>query len=320
MLLDLGLTLVGLVLLLGAAYFLVQSAVTISLTLGVSRVIIGATAVAFGTSAPEFLVSLVAGLQGTPGVALGNILGSNVANVGLVIGVAAVIAPMRVHARLVRWEIPVLIAATVAMLVFGLAGVIARWEGAVMCAGLLVFVVLSPRLFPEAAAAIASEASEAGRVVQRDLRALLPQAGILLASIVGLAAGAQFTVEGATAVASTLGVSEFVIGVTVIAVGTSLPELATSGVAAWRREHDIAVANIVGSNIFNLLGVIGLTAAIVPLEVERSLYGFEMIALALSTLILIPLAWNFRISRVEGGVLLLAYAAFTVLVVARGSV
>ncbi len=319
--LDSVLLFVGLVLLLGAAYYLVQSSVTISLTLGISRVVIGATAVAFGTSAPEFLVSLVSGLRDVPGVALGNILGSNVANVGLVIGIAALVRPMRVHARLVRWEIPILGIATVAILGFGLAGMIERWEGLVMFAGLVAFIVLSPLLFRESAEETAQEVSEAGRLVPRTFRGLAPQVLILAGSVGALALGAQLAVDGATGLAATLGVSDFVIGVTVIAVGTSLPELATSMVAAWRNEHDIAVANIVGSNIFNLLGVIGLTAGIVPLAVDPALYSFEMIALTVSTLVLMPLVWPTPyISRKEGALLLVGYIAFTVLVVVRGGV
>ncbi len=320
MLLDGILLAVGLVLLLGSAYFLVSSAVTISLTFGISRVIIGATAVAFGTSAPEFLVSIVAGAQGSSGVALGNILGSNIANVALVLGAAALIAPMHVHGRLIKWEIPVLVVATVAIMLAGLGGVVERWEGGLLFAGLLLFIVLSMRLFPDAAAVLAADAESSGKVLNRSLRALLPQIGILIGSVAALAGGAQLAVSGATSIAQEFGVSDFVIGVTVIAIGTSLPELVTSIVAAIRREHDIAVANIVGSNIFNLLGVIGLTGLLVPLPVDASLYRFEMIALALSSLVLIPLVWpGYRIGRLEGLALLIAFVAFTALVIARGS-
>jgi cation:H+ antiporter len=309
----------GLALLLGAAYFLVSSAVTISLTLGISRVIVGATAVAFGTSAPEFLVSFIAGIEGADGVALGNILGSNVANVALVLGIAAVIAPMSVHQRVVRWEIPALVVATAGILLAGAGGSIERWEGAPLFVMLLLFIVLSLRLFPDAAATMAEDAESSGAAVDRSMRALMPQIAMLTGSVVALAVGAQLAVAGSTGIAESLGISEFVIGVTVIAVGTSLPELVTSVVAAIRREHDIAVANIVGSNIFNLLGVIGLTGALVPLAVDPAFYRFEMLALAASTLILIPLAWpRYRIGRIEGLVLLAVYAAFTVLVIVRG--
>lgn len=320
MLLDAVLLTIGLILLVGAAYYLVSSAVTISLRLGISRVIVGLTAVAFGTSTPEFLVSLVAGLRDSSGVAVGNVLGSNVANVGLVLGLAAVIAPMRVHARLVRWEIPVLTVATAAILLAGIGGTIQRWEGVLLVVGLGVFLLTSLRFFPETGGVIEAETTTGSEVGGGTKPSLLLPVALLVGSVAVLAVAAQLAVDGATGIAQRVGVSDFVIGVTVIAVGTSLPELVTSVVAAFRREHDIAVANVVGSNIFNLLGVLGLTGAIVPLAVDGGLYRFEMVALAVSALILIPLAWpRYRIGRTEGLVLLGVYAAFTVLVIARGS-
>jgi len=320
MLLDGATLTIGLILLLGAAYYLVSSAVTISLSLGISRVIVGLTAVAFGTSTPEFLVSLVAGLRDSSGVALGNVLGSNVANVGLVLGMAAVIAPMRVHARLVHWEIPILGAATAAILLMGLSGAIQQWEGGLMVAGLTAFLLVSLRFFPETVADIELDAEVPSDDTEQQARSLVPQVGLLVGSVGVLAIASQLAVAGATGISQRFGVSDFVIGVTVIAVGTSLPELVTSVVAAFRREHDIAVANVIGSNIFNLLGVIGLTSTVVPLSVDGGLYRFEMIALAVSTVILIPLAWpRYRIGRAEGFMLLGVYATFTVLVIARGS-
>lgn len=316
---DLALAIVGIAIVLVGAWLLVRSAVRMALSFGLSRVLIGATVVAFGTSAPEFVVSLVAGLQGSSGVAVGNILGSNVANTALVLGIAAVINPLNVNRRLIRWEIPVLFVATAAMLLAGASGAISAIEGGLMFLGLIVFVVLSPFLFPETGAEAAEGAGEAaGDGAGRSGRALAIDGALLVAGIAALALGAQWSVEGATGVAERLGVSDVVIGVTVIAVGTSLPEVVTSVVAAFKNEHDIAVANVVGSNIFNLFGVIGLTGLVAEIEVDSALYAMEMPALALSAIIFVPLVYpRFRIGRGRGVMLLALYAAFMLAIVAR---
>ncbi len=311
------LVVVGLALLLGGAWQLVRAAVAVSLMLGVSRVVVGATVVAFGTSAPEFVVSLVAALRGAPDIAVGNVVGSNVANVALVLGVAAAIRPLAVSYRLLRWEIPVLAVATAALILFAENGHVGHAEGGVMFAGLIAFAVLSPRLFPELAAAAeeeaeaTAEAERAGRLPAPTLRAVARELGWMGAGIAALAFGANAAVEGASSLASAAGMSELAIGVVIVAIGTSLPELATSVVAAVRNEDEIAVANVVGSNIFNLLGVAGLTAAVAGLPVRLDLYRFELPALAASTLVLVPLAWpRYEISRFTGVALVGAYVAF----------
>jgi cation:H+ antiporter len=318
MLVDLALVAIGLAVLLGGAWVVVRAAVALALMIGLSRVVVGATVVAFGTSAPEFVVTVVAGSRDAAGVALGNVIGSNVANVALVLGIAALLYPMNVHLRLLRWEIPVLAVATVIVLLFGIDGEFAQWEGFVMFAMLLGFVGLSPRVFPEAAAAAEAEAEQRGPAPPRDRRALATQIALILAGVTGLAVGANLIVEGATSLGERLGMSEAAIGVSIIAVGTSLPEVSTSVVAALRREPEIAIANVVGSNVFNLLGVLGAAALIVPIEFSQDLYGFELIALALSTAILAPVAFSQqRITRVEGGFLLASYIAFLVIVLVR---
>lgn len=308
----------GLCLLLGGAWLVVRSGVKLAVMWGISRVVIGATIVGFGTSAPEFVVSLIAALRESPDIALGNVFGSNVANVALVLGVTAVIAPMAVDFRLLRWEIPVLGAATAAVILFAIDGRLTRMDGLICFGGLVAFVVLSPRLFPELAAAVAVEVEaehEADRLFGRAPLAthvVVVELLWIAAGIAALAIGASLAVEGGVGLAERVGMSEIAIGAIVVAIGTSLPELATSMVAAYRREHEIAVANVVGSNIFNLLGVLGLTAAITGLPMDRDLFHFELPTLALSTLILLPLAWpRFRIGRVDGVGLLVLYAGFT---------
>ena len=309
---------VGLSLLLSAAWLLVRSAVKLALMIGMSRIVVGATVVAFGTSAPEFVVSVVAGARGESSVAIGNIIGSNVANVALVLGIAALLYPMNVNLRLLRWEIPVLVIATVAVLVFGADGSFERWEGLVMFAALLGFVGLSPRVFPEAVAAAAVETEQRGEGPARETRALLIQGALIVGGVIVLALGANITVVGAVDLGERFGMTEAAIGVSIIAVGTSLPEVSTSVIAALRREPEIAIANVIGSNIFNLLGVIAVASLIMPLGFSQDLYSFELVALALSTALLVPIAFSQRrITRFEGGFLLVSYIAFLTIVLVR---
>lgn len=318
MLLDLLRIAAGLAVLISGAWLTVRAASLLAASFGVNRIIIGATVVAFGTSAPEFVVSLFAATRDAPGLAVGNVLGSNVANVALVLGASALVRPLAVHWRLLRWEIPVLAAATVAVLLAAADGRIQRAEGALMFAGLIAFIVISPRLWPEAAGAIEGETSEAATKLPRDLRARALQGGVLVLGLAGLTIGAEIAVRGAVSIAERAAISEVAIGATIVATGTSLPEVATSVVAAFRREHEIAVANVIGSNIFNLLGVLGLTAGLFSLDVSQDLYQFEMPALALSTVILLPLTWpRYRIGRSEGAALLVLYVAFVTTVLMR---
>jgi len=315
---DIVLTAAGLAVLLLGAWVLVRSAALLAVSLGLSPVIVGATVVAFGTSAPEFVVSLAAGIDGAGGIAVGNVLGSNVTNVALVLGLASVLRPMAVHPRLLRWEMPVLAAATAGVLLLGAGGTLGHAGGALLFAGLLAFVGLSLRYQPEVAAALAGEElPEAPEQLSRS--AVLREVALLLVGIAALALGSEFAVRGATGLAERVGMSEIAIGVTVVAVGTSLPEVVTSAGAALRGEQEIAVANVVGSNIFNLLGVLGLTGALVTLPIDGELYRFEMPALALSTAGLFLLAWpRPRIGRAEGSALLAIYVGFVAIVLARG--
>lgn len=321
MLFDLLLVGGGLTVLLIGAWQVVRSAVAIALMFGLSRVVVGATVVAFGTSAPELVISLTASVESSSGLALGNVLGSNVANVALVLGSAAMVAPLAVDARLVRWELPVLVAATVAVLLAGADGAIGRSEGALLfLVGLVGYIVASLFLVPSASVIAGEEPHE--DAPPRTSRSLAVAGGLLLVGLAGLTIGAAIAVEGAKGIAERIGMSELAVGVTIVAVGTSLPEIATSLVAAYRREHDIAVANVVGSNIFNLLGVIGATALIAPLSLDRSLYQFEMPALALSSVIVVPLVlwWSARVvDRREGALLVALYAVFLAGVMARAA-
>lgn len=319
MLLDAVLTVGGLGVLLAGAWLLVRSASLLAMTFGLSPLLVGATVVAFGTSAPEFVVSLVAGIEGSGDLAVGNVFGSNITNVALVLGLAAVIRPMDVHPRLLRWEMPVLLGATAAVVALGFSGGIGHVAGALLFAALLAFVGLSLRLQPDAAETLAADhVPEAREPLPRS--GVAREAALLLLGIGGLALGSELAVEGASGIAMRAGISQVAIGVTVIAVGTSLPEIVTTAVAAFRGNHDIALANVVGSNIFNLLGVLGLTGAVATLSLDSSLYLFEVPALAASTVLLFALSWtDTHLNRAEGAVLLAAYAASVSIVLVRGA-
>ena len=208
MTLDLVRVVVGLVLLLAGAWLTVRSAASLAASFGISRVIIGATVVAFGTSAPEFVVSLLAASRDSSAIAIGNVLGSNVANVALVLGLSAAIAPIGVNQRLVRWEIPVLIGATVVTIAFAANGVLGHVEGAVMFLGLIAFVVISPRLWPEAAAAIEADAEDAARHLAPSTSARFTEGGMLIAGLAALTFGADTAVDGAVGIAERAGLSQ----------------------------------------------------------------------------------------------------------------
>ena len=318
MLFDLIVTAIGLLVLLVGASVFVRSASTLAVWLGLSPVIVGATVVAFGTSAPEFLVSLRASVSDSGGLAVGAVLGSNVTNVCIVLGLAAFLRPLRYDLSLLRWEVPVLVVGTVGFIVLGASGTIGHIGGTAMFLGLLAFIGFSLRVRPQVAApGRGNEPLEDGGWHPAAWAGA--QLSLLGIGVFALAIGAYLAVLGATRVAEGVGMSEIAIGATVVAVGTSLPEVATSTVAAVRGEYQIALANVVGSNIFNLLGVIGLAGAIGTLPVEPSLYRFEVPALAASTGALLLLAWpRGRIGWFEGFVLVLAYAAFVAVVLVRG--
>jgi len=316
--LDWLLLLLGLALLAGGAEALVRGASRLAAAMGVRPLVIGLTVVGFGTSMPEVVVSALASAAGQPAIALGNVLGSNIANSGLILAVAALILPMRCDLALLRREAPIMVAAT--LLVWGLAwtGVVARWQGVLLLAGLGAFVWLSLHWARQEKAALEAEFRE----FEADRGWLPSRAGRwanvawVVIGIVLLVVGGHVLVESATALARRFGISEIVIAATLVAVGTSLPELATSVVAAIRREADISVGNIIGSNVFNLLGVLGVASAIHPVPIPPAARDFEvlwMVGFGAATVLV--LRTGHRITRLEGGLLLVAYAAFVFLLV-----
>lgn len=299
---------VGIALLYFGGESLVRGAVRLARSLGVSPLVIGLTIVAFGTSSPELFANLAAVLGGTPELAFGNILGSNVANVALILGLSAVITPIVVRSVVVRREVPVMLLASFALVPVFLGGVMGRFEGAVFVALLATYLW---RLFkggerPAVEAEFAVEYGDHGRG-RADVRSWLLVAGGLGL----LAGGARLLVLGATAIARSWGVPELVIGLTVVALGTSLPELVTSVVAARKGEPDIALGNVVGSNVFNVLGILGISALVRPLPLPAD-GGWRDIAvmLAFSVVLLPMLVSGLRLARFEGALLLAGYLGY----------
>lgn len=322
----------GLLLLYGGAEGLVRGAAALARTLGISALAVGLTVVAFGTSAPELVVSLLAGARGQGDVALGNVVGSNIANIALILGLSALIAPLRVEFRLIAREIPFMIAVSAVAGALLLDGRLGRLEAGALLAGFLGYLTFVLRAAGRGAEAPEGEyrGAEAMEAEYREFEETAlstgrwtrtwRQVGLVAGGLGGLAVGAHLLVTSSVHFARLLGVPELVIGLTLVAVGTSLPELATSAVAAFQRKADIAVGNIVGSNIFNLLAILGVSGLVRPLASSAALVRLELPAMLFLALLLLPLAWSrFQIQRWEGALLLGGYGAFLLALFLRGS-
>lgn len=306
---------VGLLALYFGAEWLVRGAAQLAYSLGVRPLVIGLTVVGFGTSMPEVVVSAVASAGGNPALALGNVLGSNVANSGLILALAATIRPAQVELALLRREGPLMLVLSAVMYALAWTGEFPRWLGGVMLAGLGLFIYASLRWARAEPAWVETEFHTFGRERHLFERSRWWRLTVwIVAGLAGLFVGGQLLVDSAVLLAQRFGVSERVIGTTLVAVGTSLPELATSVVAALRRQGDIAVGNIVGSNIFNLLGVLGLAVAIRAVPVAAAVRDFEflwMLGFAVATVVV--LRTGRRLTRLEGVLLLAGYAGFVAL-------
>jgi cation:H+ antiporter len=302
----------GLLLLLLGAEFLVRGASRLAASVGLSSLVIGLTVVAFGTSAPEFAVSVKSALDGRSAVALGNVVGSNTFNVLFILGLAAIITPLAVSTQLVRLDVPIMIAASFGSIWLASDGCIGRGDGMLLFGGLMVYtaflLVLGKRLGSNP---IPNEPGSAGGGWVRS-------SALICVSLAMLTAGAQWFVEGAVAFAFSLGISELIVGLTIVAAGTSLPEIVTSVVASLRGERDIAVGNIVGSNIFNLLGVLGLTGLVAPggVPVSPSVIHFDLVVMTAVAIVCLPIMFTgMSIARWEGALLLGYYGAYTIYLV-----
>ena len=298
--------LVGFVLLIGGAEYLVKGAVAIANKLKIPAIIVGLTIVAFGTSTPEFVVSIKAAFNGVAGIAIGNIVGSNIANILFILGVTSVIYPVVCNRKEFLRDYKFLLLVNVLFVCFAITGKFVCWQGLVLLALLFAFIYFNYRNSKD------NDASE-------DTVSILASKSwwvVVLITIAGLIAimyGADLLVKGAVDIARILGVSEEIIGLTIVAVGTSLPELATTVVAALRKQNGVALGNIVGSNIWNIVFIMGLTSTIIDVEVPRQFLLYDIWVMVLATMLLFPimLSQN-KISRIEGGVFLLIYMAYLV--------
>lgn len=297
----------------GALYFgaewLVRGASRLASALGVSPIVVGLTVVSLGTSAPELVVSLLAALDGNPDLAMGNVLGSNLANIGLILGLTALINPLEVAGRVVVREIPIMLLVTLLLFPLAWDGALDRADGAILSILLVLYLLFINKAagteVPEVREDFAELAQEAGRP---DRRRWLVDLALITAGISGLVLGGTAIVQGAEYLARAAGIPDMVVGLTVVALGTSLPELATSVVAAVRREADIAVGNIIGSNIFNIGAILGITSLVQPIRVADGVLGKELLAVLLLSLAVWPISgMAHRIRRLEGGLLLAAY-------------
>jgi cation:H+ antiporter len=319
MLVNILLVIAGLVLLVWGADRFVHGAAATARNLGVAPLLVGLTVVAFATSAPEILVSVVAAIQGEPGLAFGNAIGSNIVNIGLVLGMTAMIRPIKLESATLRREMPALLAVSLLTVSLFLDTFLSRVDGIVMLTGLVIVMVWLARL---------GLRSAANDPIKRDYEAEIPtdvkMSMAIVWLIVGLGTlliGAELLVDGAMGIATMLGVSEVVIGITIVALGTSLPELAVSLASALKGEYGLAIGNIVGSNIFNLLAVIGVAATIAPSALAPTVLSLHIFVMVAFTLVLFAMTYDYdgkgQLSRLEGLALVTAYLAYSGYVVAQ---
>ncbi|MCH7991557.1 MAG: calcium/sodium antiporter, partial [Gemmatimonadetes bacterium] len=278
-------------------------------SIGVSPIVVGLTVVSFGTSAPELVVCTVAALGGNPDLAIGNVMGSNLANIGLILGLTAIVRPLKVHSRVVAREMPLMLVITIVLYALLWDMRLSRADGVILLLAFAAYLVFVFQSVGDEAPEILDEYEGFLKTSARPgLKAYLPDIGWVLAGSACLVLGGYCIVEGAVQVASSLGLSQVAIGLTVVAVGTSLPELATSLVAAARNESDIAVGNVIGSNIFNVSAILGTTAVLAPIPIPRTILFAELPAVLFMSALIFPLLWSgWQLRRFEGVILLAAY-------------
>lgn len=306
----------GFVLLFGGGEFLVRGAVAISRRLGISPLLVGMTVVAFCTSAPELIVSVQSALAGNPDISVGNVVGSNICNIALILGLSALIKPVTVDRKDVRPDTVMMLISAVLLLALGFAGQVVRWEGALMVAALAAYIVIQYRREILAGTATTDWHAEETEEFKTELG--LPGSIAAIAGGLGaLVVGSDLLINGATAIAAQFGVPDAVVGLTVVALGTSLPELATSAIAAWRGHSDVAVGNVVGSNMFNVLSILGITAVITPVNISMQMARFDIpLMVAVSVFAAGVLLARGHFGRVMGASMLTGYVVYVVLLFA----
>jgi len=302
---------VGIIMLFLGGEGLVRGASRLARILGISPVVIGLTVVAFGTSSPEFVVSLIAALKGSSDIVLGNIIGSNISNIGLILAIGALISPLIIQGRIIKVEVPIMI--LLSLVLYGLAwGLgLGLFQGIFLFTALIAFTIYSY-----------FGSKKEPKIVEKEYEEFINEDGpvwkqvmFIVLGLAGLIIGARFVVDSAIFIARIVGVNELVISITVVAIGTSLPELSTTIVAAMKKEHDIIVGNIIGSNIFNI-GILGVVSIVHPVTVDSALLKFEFPIMIFFSILLLPLMMTGKkVSRIEGLLLLVLYAGFVYMVV-----
>ncbi|UCG07967.1 MAG: calcium/sodium antiporter [Desulfobacterales bacterium] len=320
MVLYVALCLLGFVLLYFGAEWLVKGSSSLARSLGVSPIVIGLTVVAFGTSAPELVVSLISSIQGKSMIAVGNVVGSNICNIALVLGLAALFQPIKSDSSVVRRDIPIMLGISLYLFVLTANSNLGRIEGATLFTGIIVYTFMNYYLAKKESidtSDIVSELEGIGYIASRPKQILM-----ILVGIAGVVGGAQIVVDNAVIIMQILGVSEKFIGLTIVAFGTSLPELATSVVAAIRGEMDISIGNLVGSNVFNIMSVLGAASLVRPIPIpggffESGLWIDYLVMLFTSFLPWLMMRKDFTVSRKEGGILLACYAGYIAYLIIR---
>jgi len=286
---------------------LVRGAAALGLRFGLSPLVVGLTIVAFGTSSPELVVALDAAIRGYSEVAIGNVVGSNICNTGLILGVAALIRPLKVESKVVKFDAPIALVATVALFIMLYDGVLTRIDGALLLAGIVAYTGFTLWEARRESRRVESEFTDEHQPSGHATSVLLL---MIAGGLISLVIGGNLFVDGAVSLATALGVSQALIALTVVALGTSLPELATSIIASLRGHGDIAIGNVVGSNIFNILATLGVGALAVPLH-RGDVQTLDLAAMLGIAILLIPLLyWRFTVGRWRGVLLLVAYAAY----------
>ena len=299
---------VGLILLVYSGKFLVQSGVAIARHFNIPTLIIGITIIAFGTSAPELIVSVKAALSGNPEIAFGNVVGSNISNIGLVLALTALLVPIPVGKTSWKIDWPVMMIASALLYIFTLNNVLGFWESFLLFAILIIYLSYSVKVSKP------DEQDDANKPQYK----LWPALIIVVTSSIGLAYGADLLVNSAVNIATALGVSKRLISITIVAFGTSLPELTASIIAALKKQTDISIGNIIGSNIFNILAVLGITGMIHPIHINHIAFSFDIIWMMFVAVLLFLFIFPFKtiyLNRVEGALLFLSYILYLVAVI-----
>ncbi|MFO8084131.1 MAG: calcium/sodium antiporter [Desulfobacterales bacterium] len=323
MTLSLVLFVIGLIIIYYGAEFLVSGASALAHSLGMSPMVIGLTVVAFGTSAPETFVSVVSSLKGKSMIAVGNVIGSNICNIALVLGLSAVFSPIPAQTSVIRRDIPIMIGVSLYLLVISYNSVIGRFEGITLITGVFLYTFLNYYIARrEFKKLIGKQGLSKPKLMSAKTGSRLKQTGLVTTGIAGVVAGAELMIESAINIMSVLGVSEKFIGLTIVAFGTSLPELATSAVAAWKKEMDISLGNLVGSNVFNILCVLGAASLVKPIVIPG---GFIQSGLIFDYLVMIFISFlpwlmmrtRYKISRNHGLFLLWCYSAYLAVLIIK---